>query len=178
MNLETGLVQVYTGNGKGKTTAAIGQGMRCYGNGFKVIMVQFLKSGETGELNTVKELNDRFTIYRFEKEKGFTWTLSETEKIQLKSEIKEAINFIYDVIEKKSCDMLIIDEIMGTLHSGYIKEEQILDIIKRKPEKMELILTGRNVPKTIIEKSDLVTEMKDIKHYFNKGINARKGIEY
>ena len=130
MKLEQGLVQIYTGNGKGKTTAAIGQGIRSYGNGLKVFMLQFLKGGETGELKTVMELGENFKIFRFEKPKDFTWNLNEKELEELKLEIRDGYNFILDVI------------------------------------------------KEIIEKANLVTEMKPIKHYFEEGIDARKGIEY
>lgn len=178
MKLEKGLVQVYTGEGKGKTTAAIGQGIRAYGNGLKVYMLQFLKGGKTGELNTIAELGDNFKIFRFEKPKDFTWNLTDEEKEELRLEIREGYNFILDVIKENKCDLLIIDEIMAVLSNNFLSVEEVIHIIDNKPETMELILTGRNVPKEIIEKSNLVTEMKCIKHYFSEGVPAREGIEY
>lgn len=178
MKLNEGFVQIYTGNGKGKTTAAIGQGIRAYGNGLKVIMVQFLKSGKTGELNTVDELSDNFEIFRFEKRRGFVWTLSEEEKLEVKKEVKVAYDFILDVIENYKCDMLIIDEIMGVLKNKFLSVEDVLELIRKKPKNMEIIMTGRNVPEEIIEKANLVTEMKEIKHYYKEGVPARKGVEF
>lgn len=178
MKLEKGLVQVYTGDGKGKTTAAIGQGMRAYGNGLKVYMLQFLKGGPTGELKTIDELNDNFKIFRFEKPRDFVWNLNEDEKEELKREIKEGYKFIINTIKENKCDVLIIDEIMGVLYNKFLTEEEVIYIIDNKPQSMELILTGRNIPEAILKKSDLVTEMKCIKHYFEKGVGARKGIEY
>ena len=178
MKLEQGLVQIYTGNGKGKTTAAIGQGIRSYGNGLKVFMLQFLKGGETGELKTIGELGENFKIFRFEKPKDFTWNLNEKELEELKLEIREGYNFILDVIKNNKCDVLIIDEVMAVLSNNFLTVDEVLYIVNNKPKNMELIMTGRNVPNEIIEKANLVTEMKPIKHYFEEGIDARKGIEY
>lgn len=178
MKLERGLVQVYTGNGKGKTTASIGLGIRAYGNGLKVIMIQFLKSGVTGELNVLNNLGENFKVYRFEKEKDFTWNLTEEQKEELKLEIQEGFSFAKKVVKENLCDMLILDEVMASVNGGYIKEEEVVELIESKNDNMELVLTGRNVPNAIAEKSDLITEMKDVKHYFNKGIPARKGIEF
>ncbi|MGL5648639.1 MAG: cob(I)yrinic acid a,c-diamide adenosyltransferase [Clostridium sp.] len=178
MKLEKGLVQIYTGNGKGKTTAAIGQGMRAYGNGLKVTMLQFLKGGYTGELKTVEELNDNFKIYRFESKKDFVWNLNEEQIELLKKEIRVGYNFILERLEKNDTDLLIIDEIMGALGNKFLTVEEVLYIIENKPENMEVIMTGRNVPQEVIEKADLVTEMKMIKHYYEKGVTSRRGIEY
>ena len=178
MKVEQGLGQVYTGDGQGKTTAAIGQGIRACGNGLKVYMIQFLKSGKTGELTTVEKLGDNFKIFRFEKPKDFTWNLNKEELEQLREEIRTGYNFILDVIKQNKCDLLIIDEVMAVLSNNFLSVEEVLYIIDNKPKSMEIILTGRNVPKEIIEKSNLVTEMKCIKHYFNEGIPSREGIEY
>lgn len=178
MKLNKGLVQVYTGNGKGKTTAAIGLGMRAYGNGLKVYMIQFLKGGPTGELKTIDELGDNFKLFRFEKQRDFVWNLNEAEKEELKLEIREGYKFILNTIKENKCDILIIDEIMGVLYNKFLTVEEVIYIIDNKPETMELILTGRDIPEEILKKSNLVTEMKCIKHYFEEGVEARKGIEY
>lgn len=176
--LEKGYVQVYTGNGKGKTTAAVGQAMRAVGNGLTVYMLQFLKADPTGELEIAKLIGDKFQIFRFESKKGFFWTLNEEEKAVLKKEVDEAYNFAVDVIKNNSCDVFILDEIMGVLGNKLLTEEQVLELIDKKPINMELILTGRNVPDRIKDKADLVTEMKEIKHYMEKGVYVREGIEY
>lgn len=176
--LKKGYVQVYTGDGKGKTTAAVGQAMRAVGNGLRVYMLQFLKTDPTGELEIANLIGDKFQIFRFESKKGFFWTLNEEEKRVLKREIDEAYNFAVDIIKNNSCDVFILDEIMGVLSNKLLSEEQVLELIDNKPINMELILTGRNVPDSIKSKADLVTEMKEIKHYMEKGVYVRKGIEY
>jgi len=176
--LKKGYVQIYTGDGKGKTTAAVGLAVRAAGDGFKVIMVQFLKSGATGELNSAKQLDPNFVIKRFEKARGFFWTLNQEEKLELKKEIDEAYEFCANTLKEQSCDILILDEVMGALSNNLISNEQIQDLIALKPDNMELILTGRNAPQSIIDKADLVTEMKQVKHYFHKGVSSREGIEY
>lgn len=176
MKLEQGLIQVYTGNGKGKTTAALGQGFRSAGRGLEVKMVQFLKSGATGELESVKK-HDNFQIYRFEKERTFFWLLNDAEKAELQEEINEALAFVKKIVENNECDILILDEIMGSISNKLIKVDELLKILALKPKTMEIIMTGRNVPDQIIEAADLVTEMKEIKHYFNAGVSSRVGIE-
>ena len=170
------MFSIYTGDGKGKTTAALGQGLRAVGSGLKVYMVQFLKGGKTGELNSVKNL-ENFTIFRFEKPRDFVWNLKEDEIEELKKDIKKGYNFILKALENKECDMLIIDEIMAVLSYKFLSIEEALEIVN-KMENTEIIMTGRNEPKELIKKADLVTEMKMIKHYFEKGIKARKGIEF
>lgn len=176
--LNKGYVQVYTGNGKGKTTAAVGLGVRAAGDGFNVYMVQFLKGGKTGELNSIKKLEPNFKVFRFERARGFFWTLNDEEKAELKSEISEAYDFCYNAAKEKKCDVLIMDEVMGAVSNGLITEDQIVKLIKNKDENVEIILTGRNVPEKIASNANLITEMKDIKHYFNDGVPAREGIEY
>ncbi|WP_291571938.1 cob(I)yrinic acid a,c-diamide adenosyltransferase [Clostridium sp. UBA4548] len=176
--LSKGYIQIYTGDGKGKTTAAVGLATRAAGNEYMVTMVQFLKGGATGELHSAKRLDPYFNIYRFEKPRGFFWTLNEEQKAELKEEIQEAYNFCLKQLEDKTCDILIMDEVMGALSNKLLTEEQILHLMDKKPEDIELVMTGRNVPERIVEKANLVTEMKDIKHYFNEGVPARKGIEF
>jgi cob(I)alamin adenosyltransferase len=177
VKLEKGLVQVYTGNGKGKTTAALGQGLRSCGRGLKVCMVQFLKGGDTGELHSVEKLHPLFEIFRFEKERGFFWTLSEQEKCELKEDIDRGFEFVKTVVANNECDVLIIDELLGVLGNKLLEVNEVVKLLKSKPDNMEIIITGRNAPKEIIDAADLVTEMKEIKHYFNSGVPAREGIE-
>jgi cob(I)alamin adenosyltransferase len=176
--LNRGYIQIYTGDGKGKTTAAIGQGVRAAGRRLKVQMIQFLKSSSSGELESLELLKPYFEVFRFERKHGFFWTLSENEKKEVKEDVQKAYFHILDVVRNKDCDVLILDEIMGALSNKLITEEQIVAIIDLKPQSMEIIMTGRNAPEAIIEKADLVTEMKLIKHYFQEGVAAREGIEY
>ncbi|MFT9493694.1 cob(I)yrinic acid a,c-diamide adenosyltransferase [Anaerosolibacter sp.] len=176
--LTEGLVHVYTGDGKGKTTAALGQALRTVGCGYKVFMVQFLKGGDSGELHSVKNLEPDFQIFRFDTAKKFFWTLTDEEKQVVKSNIDKAFAFVEEVLQQESCDLLILDEIMGVLSNKILTVQQVCDLIKNKPKHMELILTGRNVPQEIAELADYVSEIKMIKHPFQKGIGAREGIEH
>lgn len=176
--LTRGYTDIYTGNGKGKTTAAIGQGVRACGSGLKVYMVQFLKTYDTGELKSIKKLEPNFKIFRFETERDFFWNLNDEEKAELKKEVKKAYEFCMEALKKEACDVLIMDEIMGVIKNKLLSKEDILKLIEIKPSSVELILTGRDVPSEIAQKADLITEMKEVKHYFNKGVPARKGIEF
>ena len=173
-----GMVQVYTGNGKGKTTAALGQGLRSVGRGLIVYMIQFLKSSDTGELYSCKKIGDNFKIFRFEKKRDFFWNLTEQEKLEVKEEVNVAFDFAKKVMQEKKCDVLILDEIMGVLSNHLIKEEELCQFIQNKPDNMELILTGRDAPQSIISLADYVSEIHSIKHPMDKGIKARRGIEY
>ncbi|KGG79963.1 cob(I)yrinic acid a c-diamide adenosyltransferase [Caloranaerobacter azorensis H53214] len=176
--MDKGLIQVYTGDGKGKTTAALGLGLRAVGYGYKVKMVQFLKGRDSGELFSTKKFNGNFEIYRFDKSKKFFWNMNEAEKEELKKKISYAFDFIEETIRKNDCDILILDEVMGVISNKLVSIDRVLHILDMKPENMEIILTGRNVPEDILDRADLVSEMKMIKHPFEKGIPARKGIEY
>jgi len=176
MNL--GLIQVYYGEGKGKTTAAIGQGIRAIGQGLKVIMIQFLKSSSTGELETLKKLEPDFKVFRFEKPRDFFWNLNEEEKKELKTEIINGINFAKKVLDTRECDILILDEVLATIENNIISEKEICDLLDRKPQEIEVILTGRRLPEGVKERADYISEIKAVKHPFNQGIAARKGIEF
>lgn len=177
-DLKKGFVEIYTGNGKGKTTAAVGLAVRAAGNKFTVSMVQLLKGGPTGELESAEKLKPYFNIYRFEKPRDFFWNLNDAEKEELQKDIDKAYDFCMDQLINHKCDILIIDEIMGALSNKLITEEQVVKLIEAKPYDVELVMTGRDVPHSIVEKADLVTEMKEIKHYFEEGVPARKGIEF
>ncbi|MGL5066699.1 MAG: cob(I)yrinic acid a,c-diamide adenosyltransferase [Sarcina sp.] len=175
--LKEGYTQVYTGDGKGKTTAAMGLAFRAAGDNMKVNIIQLLKAWKTGELVSIDKI-DNIDLFRFQTTKKFTWDLNEEEMIQYKKETREAYFFALECLRERKCDILILDEIMGAYHGEFITEEEIVALIDLKPSNMELVLTGRNVPKKVAEKADLITEMKPIKHYMDKGVNARLGIEF
>lgn len=174
--MDKGYVQIYTGDGKGKTTAALGLGLRATGRGFKVLMIQFLKGAFSGEHESVKRL-DGFTILPIGGIDKFTWQLNEQETKELKDNIQANFAKIIEELDKASLDILILDEVMAAISCGFIEVEQICEIIDNKPEGMEIILTGRNAPKELTDRADLITEMKPIKHYMNSGVMARNGIE-
>jgi cob(I)alamin adenosyltransferase len=172
-----GYVQVYTGDGKGKTTAALGLGLRAVGHGFKVIMFQFLKGAHSGELDSVALLGDKFKIIRLAETKKFFSAQNDQEKAELKERLQKEFKQVQAIISGNKCDLLILDEIMAALHAGLLEIDQVCTLIDSRPQGMELVLTGRSVPREILEKADLVTEMLVIKHYADKGVSARQGIE-
>lgn len=175
--MEKGYVQVYTGNGKGKTTAALGLAFRAAGRDMKVIMFQFLKGMDTGELKAAELLKPNFEIRRFAESKKFTWNLTKEEFDDLKQNVKDEYNQLTTILKSKDYDIVILDEVMAAIHGGFLTVEEVEKLIEEKPETVELILTGRDVPREIIKKADLVTEMREVKHYFKMGVPARVGIE-
>ncbi|MCK4933737.1 cob(I)yrinic acid a,c-diamide adenosyltransferase [Candidatus Bathyarchaeota archaeon] len=173
--LTKGLVQVYTGNGKGKTSAAFGLALRAVGRGLKVYIIQFIKGGfDYGELYAIKKLPNL-------KLEAFGHGRFITEKPPREDDIrsaKKALDLARDIIESGEYDIVILDEINVALALELIKVQDVVDLAKGKPEHVELILTGRNVPQKIIDVADLVTEMREVKHPFKQGVPPRKGIEY
>ena len=176
--MENGLVQVYYGTGKGKTTAAIGLGVRAIGNDYKVIMIQFLKSDMTGECRVLKDLEPYFKVFHFEKRRGFTWQLTPEEKQELRSETTNALKFASKVMDTGECDVLILDEVLNSVEAGIISEDELYELICNKSDDVELVLTGRKLPIRIAEKADYISHIDDIKHPTEKGRDARAGIEY
>jgi len=173
--LERGLVQIYTGDGKGKTSAAFGLALRAIGRGLKVYVIQFIKGGfDYGELYVVDKLPNL-------KLKAFGRGSFITEKPPGKRDFQlaeEALTLAEGIIKGGEYDIVILDEINVALSLKLVKIERVLEQIKNKPRHVELVLTGRRAPDEIIEAADLVTEMREIKHPFKKGCQARKGIEY
>ncbi|WP_105616224.1 cob(I)yrinic acid a,c-diamide adenosyltransferase [Vallitalea okinawensis] len=176
--MDKGLIQVYCGKGKGKTTAAIGQGVRAVGHGYKVIMIQFLKGNPTGEMESLKNLEPHFKLFRFEKERDFFWNLTDEEKKDLSEDIKNGLNFARKVLDTRQCDVLILDEILGVIRNEIVPMDEVIDILDNKPAEIEVVLTGREVPEEIYQRANYVSTIEDTKHPFEEGIGARKGIEY
>ncbi|MFM2291192.1 MAG: hypothetical protein RIS29_1005 [Bacteroidota bacterium] len=173
-----GLIQVYTGDGKGKTTAAFGQAVRAAGRGFNVAIVQFFKARKTGELTTLANVGN-IHISRATTNTKFTWEMNQEELDALDKEIADGFKMIHKMMVSGKYDILIVDEFNHVLNRGHVSQEQMEAFLKDKPDTMELILTGRNAPDWMIEKADLVTEMRYIKHpMVDAGLNARRGIEY
>lgn len=175
--MEKGYIQVYTGNGKGKTTAALGLALRAVGRGYKVVMYQFLKGTHSGELEAAKRLSPDFTVFRFAESDKFFWQLNDDEKKKIKNNISKGYNQLLGIVQEGSYDVIILDEIMAALNNGLLSMGEVCKLMDNKHEGVELILTGRNVPQEIINRADLITEMKKIKHYIDQGIYAREGIE-
>jgi len=173
-----GLIHIYTGNGKGKTTAACGLGIRAWGNSFKVLMIQFLKGSDTGEIKCFETLGPNFVFHRGRKIKGFVWNMNEEQLKDTRDICLEDLEWVKNEVKNGDYGLLIMDEIMGSITNGFIKVEEIVQFLQNKPENLEVVLTGRNAPKELIDIADYVSEINPIKHPFDKGIPGRKGIEF
>ncbi|MBI5740085.1 MAG: cob(I)yrinic acid a,c-diamide adenosyltransferase [Nitrospirae bacterium] len=172
-----GLIHIYTGEGKGKTTAAFGLAKRAAGHGRKVLILQFLKSGpkDSGEIITARKAGIK--VVRF---KDQTTPLFDPGVIlkELKDAVKKAVSYSLEEIRSDAYDVVILDEFITVLSCGYATIKSGLKIVEAKPERLELIFTGRGAPEELIEAADYVTEMRMIKHPFSKGVKARKGVEF
>ena len=174
MKLEKGFIHVYTGTGKGKTTSALGLGLRAVGAGFKVHMIQFMKGRRYSEIDAVKNLS-YFTISQFGRDEFVDKEKPEKIDIDL---AKKGLAHAKDVIKSGKYDIVILDEINVAVDYKLVSLEDVLNLIKEKPEKLELVLTGRYAHPELIKISDIVTEMLEIKHPYQKGVNCRKGIDF
>jgi cob(I)alamin adenosyltransferase len=172
--MKQGLVQIYTGNGKGKTTAALGLSLRAAGRGLKVFIAQFVKGMYYGELKAIERFAPQITLKQYGR-KCFIKDEPAEEDIRL---AREGWQDIQDALKKEEFDLLVLDEIGIALHYRLISLEEVRELIRNRPQGVELVLTGRKIPEALYEQADLVTEMREIKHYYNAGVQARKGIEY
>jgi len=169
----TGLVQVYTGNGKGKTTAALGLALRAAGQGLRVCMIQFMKGkADCGEHQFVK----RFPAFTVLQPNDASYFGQPTQG--RKAAANDALALAKDLLSSERYDILILDEALTAIWQGLISTGDVLALIRAKPREIELVLTGRGAPPEVIEAADLVTEMVLIKHPYDRGIPAREGIEY
>ena len=173
--LDKGFIQVYTGNGKGKTTAAIGQAVRAAGFDLKTYIVQFMKEFPYSELNSLKYLKEWITIEQFGGD-DFVYK-KQLPGEEEKSKAKKGLNSAKEKMLSGEYNLIILDEINVAIYFKLFTIEEVITFIKQKSEKIELILTGRYCPDEILKLADLVTEMKEVKHYYQEGITSRKGIE-
>jgi len=173
-----GLTIVYTGKGKGKTTAALGIALRATGYGKKTCMIQFIKgSWHYGEMDSSKRLEPEFEMIAVGK--GFVGIIDDKNPKEDHEKIaKEAVRISNEKIQSGKYDIVILDEINYAVNLGLIPVEDVLNIIKSKPQEVDLVLTGNYATDRVIEVSDLVTEMKEVKHPFQQGIKARRGIDF
>ena len=167
-----GLVHVYTGDGKGKTTAALGLAIRAAGQDMKVAFIQFIKGEPCGEHIFVKQYHP-FEIVQISSGDSF-----QKSKQQLSQEAQQTLTYAMEQILSGSYDIVVLDEIFAAVNQGLITTKQVLDLLDSKPATVELVLTGRNAPPEITQRADLVTEMLMIKHPFLGGLGPRRGIEY
>jgi cob(I)alamin adenosyltransferase len=175
MKLHQGYVQVYTGNSKGKTTAALGLALRAVGRGFRVCMIQFIKGGGPyGEHLAAARLAPELTIIQTGRAGWVNKNNPDPEDRRL---AVEAFALARRAVTAGEYELVILDEINGAVGFGLIEVEDVLDLIRHKPPQVELVLTGRNADQRVIDAADLVTEMREIKHYYSAGVPAREGIE-
>ena len=170
-----GLIHIYCGNGKGKTTAAIGLAVRAAGFGKKVVFCQFFKNGTSSELKTFEKL-ENITVFNCRKAYGLYCNMSEEEKENAAKDYGELLEKALS--EAPNADLLVLDEAISSCNHKMISEERLLDFLENKPENLEVVLTGRNPSEKLLSMADYVTEMNKIKHPFDKGTPARKGIEF
>jgi cob(I)alamin adenosyltransferase len=172
-SMRKGYVQVYTGEGKGKTTAALGLALRAAGAGARVLIAQFIKKTKCCEHKALERFCDLVTVVQFGT--GFIKGSKRT-PAELRA-AEKGIDQVERLLTSGEYDMVILDEINVAVHAGLVCADTVIRIIDEKPAHVELVLTGRHADKRIIQKADLVTEMKEIKHYMKMGVGARKGIE-
>ena len=187
MPLAKGLVQVYTGDGKGKTTAALGLALRAVGHGLRVCFIQFMKGEfESGERKAAGRLSPELEIRCFASDKWGDaskapsgtpwWKLPPSDEDRAKAQ--EGIAFAQEALASGRYDIVVLDEVFSALRRELIALEQVMELLRSEPEHVELVLTGRDAPPEVLGAADLVTEMRAVKHPYERGVRARKGIEY
>jgi cob(I)alamin adenosyltransferase len=169
------MVHVYTGEGKGKTTAALGLACRAVGYGFKVYIVQFMKGNiEYGELKTAERLAPYLTIRQMGRPTFVNRVNPDPEDVRL---AQQALDLVEKIVMGGEYDVVILDEINVALEFGLVALDRVLQLMAARPSHVELILTGRGAPEELMESADLVTEMREVKHYYQRGVASREGIE-
>ena len=175
MPLSKGTVQVYTGDGKGKTTAALGQALRACGHGLKVLMIQFMKGSKNYGEVMISESIPGFTLIQSGLPTFVEKGNPSDEDLRL---AREGLEMARQAVKDNSCDMLILDEINVAVDYGLIDVGDVLDLVKSRPARMEVLLTGRYAPEEFIDIADLITEMNEVRHHYAKGLEMREGIEF
>lgn len=175
MKPHLGKIHIYTGKGEGKTRAALGLAMRALGYNYKVLIVQFMKGRESGERKVAERLRPDLSVYNFGSD-GFI--IKGKVSQEDKEEAEKGLHKANELIKKNKPDILILDEILVALDFGLLDGKKVIEFINSKPEGLEIVLTGRGATSELIKRADLVTEMKEVKHYYKNGVQARKGVEY
>ena len=173
--LPQGLIQVYTGDGKGKTTCALGLALRAVGQGFKVYMVQFLKGRETGEMQAAARLAPDLTLRSFGRPGLVNLRSPAPADLNL---ARQALDLAETLINAGEHDLVILDEINLAITYNLIPLDEVLTMLRERPPWVEVVLTGRQAPPEVVAMADLVTEMRPVKHYFEAGVKSRRGIEW
>jgi cob(I)alamin adenosyltransferase len=173
-----GLFHIYTGEGKGKTTAALGLALRAYGRGLKILYCQFLKSGNSGEHQALVRLQDLVQFVKAPPLKGFFNDLAAGERERVCGEQRRLFTEVAELAMTGEYDLLIMDEAVVAYNLGILRTQEVEDFIKGRPEKLELVITGRGASEHLIALADYVSEIVKVKHPYDRGIKMRKGIEF
>ncbi|MGE5401418.1 MAG: cob(I)yrinic acid a,c-diamide adenosyltransferase [Ignavibacteriales bacterium] len=173
--LKKGFIQIYTGNGKGKTTAALGQALRASGSGLKSLIIQFMKNFPYGEIAAIKHYGEHISIEQYGDD-SFVFKKQPPEEHD-KLTARKALERARAALLSGEYDIVILDEVCVSIYFGLFQAKDVIPLLEIKPDDVELILTGRYCPEELLNKADLITEMKEVRHYFQKGITSRKGIE-
>jgi ATP:corrinoid adenosyltransferase len=172
-----GLIHVYCGNGKGKTTAATGLALRMAGSGRKVLIVRFLKSDNSAELKSISKIKD-IEIMPVTRTFGFYNKMSEAQRREAKFYYEQLLTRVIEDVNKKEYGLLFLDEISVACRYKLVDIDKLVEFLSIKPKELEVVITGRNPAEKLLKLADYVTEMKAIKHPYEKGIMARRGVEY
>lgn len=175
--IQRGLVHLYCGDGKGKTTAAFGLALRCAGHKEQVVIAQFLKDGRSGECRIMRELPN-VCLFSANPTGKFTFQMTEEDKRQTTLALNECMQKAAQVASSLSARILILDEILAAITGGFIKCDDVLALLQSRPAQMEVVLTGRNPPQALIDYADYISKISKVKHPFDEGIKAREGIEW
>lgn len=174
-----GMIQVYIGDGKGKTTAAVGLTIRALGCNLKVLFAQFLKSGQTGEKIILETFQDKLLFFRpKQRHQQFLWEMTAEELAWTKEDIELGWEILKSEIFSGKWDIVVLDEILDCIQNHLLSEEEILKTVKERPEKVEIVITGHQAPQSFYEIADYISQIDAVKHPFNKGVPARRGIEF
>jgi cob(I)alamin adenosyltransferase len=172
-----GLIHLYHGDGKGKTTAAMGLALRAAGGGFGVWVVQFLKGGASGEISLLERLPNVRVLHDVPGVK-FSWQMDDAERASARRTNDGYLARAIAEAAAGACDLLVLDEAVGACGCGLLDEERLLDFMRRKPAGLELVITGRDPSRAMLESADYVTEMKKQRHPYDQGVNCRVGVEF
>ena len=177
MKKDTGLIHIYYGTGKGKTTTGMGLVTRAAGFGYRVLIYQFMKNNRTSERKILEKIPNVTIINGLDQEK-FSFQMTEEEKAERRKFYNERLRMVTETAVKEDYDVLFLDEAIYTISAGLLDEEALLGFLREKPEKLEVILTGNTPDDALIQAADYVSEIRKVKHPFDRGILARPGIEY
>lgn len=173
-----GLFHIYMGDGKGKSTAALGLALRAYGSGMDILYSQFLKAGDSSEHKALKLLQDHLSVIQNKTVKGFYFNLRPEEQEQVRCEQRELFQKVTEEMSTGKYQLVILDEVLHAINLGILNKQEVCHAVQERPKGVELVFTGRNAPSCLLDLADYVSEIVKLKHPYDQGIKMRKGIEY